>query len=210
MKIRKMFLGLLAVVGLMGVLLVGTGQALDFEDWSQVWFKLQVQQNTNGTKAKIGDAIPPGTSSVSKYQDKFKVYLVVESCTAESPAACEVTLCSFNGTAWGRQPSGTWPLLAGNSEKFLTLFDFTYTENPLTPITQRFLTPLQVSATVKSSNPHAITGASIQNLGGAFLVTVGDPAEQYATGNVQITSTWINPNNVLDDVPVACRVLPGL
>ncbi len=205
MKIRKMFLGLV-VVGFVGVLMVGTVQALDFEDWSQVWFKLQVKQNVNGTNGKISDAIPPGNSPVDKYKDKFSVYLVVDNCTAESPAACEFTLCTFDGTYWVPQPSGTWPLLAGNPEKFLTLFDFTYTENPLTPITQRFLTPLQVKATVKDSNPHAITGASIENLGGAFLVTVGDPAEQYAIGAAQITSSWIKPDNVLDKVPTGCRV----
>ena len=209
MKIRKMFLGLLAVVGLIGVLWVGTGQALDFEDWSQVWFKLQVKQNVNGSNGKISDAIPPGSSSVSKYKDQFSVYLVVDNCT-EADVDCDFTLCTFDGTVWSAQPSGTWPLLAGNPEKFLTLFDFTYIENPLTPIRQRFLTPLQVSATVKDSNPHQITGASIKNLGGAFLVTVGDPAapEQYATGAAQITSTWIQPQNVLDKVPVGCRVGP--
>jgi len=41
MKIKKMFLSL-AVVGFVGVFMAGTVQALDFEDWSQVWFKLQV------------------------------------------------------------------------------------------------------------------------------------------------------------------------
>jgi hypothetical protein len=208
MKIRKMFLGLV-VVGFVGVLMVGTGQALDFEDWSKVWFKLEVKQNVNGKNGKISDAIPPGNSSVSKYKDEFKVYLVVENCTAESPAACEFRLCTFDGTFWVPQPSGTWPLLAGNPEKFLTLFDFTYTENPATPITQRFLTPLQVSATVKSSNPHEITGATVQNLGGAFLVTVGDPAEQYAMGAAQLTSSWIKPENVLEKVPAGCRIPLG-
>jgi hypothetical protein len=208
MKIRKMFLGLV-VLGFVGVLMVGTVQALDFEDWSQVWFKLQVKQNVNGENGKIGGAVPPGDSSLSKYKDKFNVYLVVESCTELSPA-CEVTLCTFDGTTWGRQSTTEWPLLAGNPEKFLTLFDFTYTENPLTPITQRFLTPLQVSAKVSNSNPHEITGASIQNLGGAFLVTVGDPAEQVATGAAQITSSWVQPQNVLEKVPAGCRVVPGL
>ena len=43
MKIKKMFLSL-AVVGFVGVFMAGTVQALDFEDWSQVWFKLQVKQ----------------------------------------------------------------------------------------------------------------------------------------------------------------------
>ena len=205
MKIKKMFLSL-AVVGFVGVFMAGTVQALDFEDWSQVWFKLQVKQNVNGKNGKISEAIPPGNSPVDKYKDKFSVYLVVENCTVESPAACEITLCSFDGTDWGRQPSGTWPLLAGNPERFLTLFDFTYTENPSTPILQRFLTPLQVSANVKSSNPHEITGATVQNLGGAFLVTVGVPAEQVAIGAAQITSSWIKPNNVLDKVPLGCRV----
>ena len=52
MKIRKMFLGLV-VVGFVGVLMVGTVQALDFEDWSQVWFKLQVKQNVNGKMGKL-------------------------------------------------------------------------------------------------------------------------------------------------------------
>jgi hypothetical protein len=209
MKIRKMFLGLV-VIGFVGVLMVGTVQALDFEDWSQVWFKLQVKQNVNGTNGKISDAIPPGSPTVSKYKDQFSVYLVVDNCTAESPAACEFTLCTFDGTYWVPQPSGTWPLLAGNPEKFLTLFDFTYTENPLTPITQRFLTPLQVKATVKDSNPHAITGASIENLGGAFLVTVGvDPVEQYAIGAAQITSSWVQPQNVLEKVPAGCRIPLG-
>jgi hypothetical protein len=207
MKIRKMFLGLLAGVGLMGVLWVSTGQALDFEDWNQVWFKVQVKENPNGGKAKLGDAIPPGSSSLTNYQDSFKTYLVVETCdgTGLLPA-CDVTLCTFDGTIWSRQPSGTWPLLAGNAQKFTTLFDFTYTENPVTPITQRFLVPLLVKASVKNSNPHQISGASVQNQGGAFLVTVGDPAEQYATGSVQITSTWINPNDVPDKVPAGCKI----
>ncbi len=207
MKIRKMFLGLV-VVGFVGVLMVGTVQALDFEDWSQVWFKLQVKQNVNGENGKIGYAVPPGNSPVEKYKDKFNVYLVVESCTELSPA-CEVTLCTFDGTTWGRESTTEWPLLAGSPQKFLTLFDFTYTENPITPITQRFLTPLQVSAKVSNSNPHEITGASIQNLGGAFLVTIGDPAEQVATGAAQITSSWIQPQNVLEKVPAGCRIPLG-
>jgi hypothetical protein len=208
MKIKKMVLGL-AVVGFVGVLMVGTVQALDFEDWSQVWFKLEVKQNVNGKNGKMSDAIPPGNSPVEKYKDKFKVYLVVESCSSESPATCDFALCTFDGTFWVRQPSGTWPLLAGSPEKFLTLWDFTYTENPSTPILQRFLTPLQVSAEIKNSNPHEITGATVQNLGGAFLVTVGVPAEQYAIGAAQITSSWIKPNNVLEKVPAGCRIPVG-
>ena len=37
MKISELFLGLLAVVGLMGVLLIGTGQALEFTDFDSTY-----------------------------------------------------------------------------------------------------------------------------------------------------------------------------
>jgi hypothetical protein len=209
MKIRRMFLGLLAVVGLMGALMVDTGQALDFGDWNQVWFKLQVKENQDGDKGKIGDAIPPGSSTLSKYQDNFKTYLVVETCTVDlAGGSCDVTLCTFDGTLWSRQPTGTWPLLAGDAEKFLTLYDFTYTANPATPIVDRLFAPLKVKASVKNNNPHLITGASIENLGGAFLVTFGNPALQYATGKIQLISTWISPSDVDGKVPTGCKIPP--
>lgn len=208
MKIRGMFVGLLAVVGFVGVLMVGTVQALDFLDWNQVWFKLQVKQNPDKSRGKIGDAIPPGNNILGNYTDSFKTYLVVESCDPVALVpSCDVTLCTFSGTTWGRQPTSTWPLLAGGPEKFITLYDYTYNEDPT--VRQRFLSPLLVKASVNDNkNPHKITGASITNLGGAFLVLVGDPAVQYAVGKVVLESTWIAPNDVTNKVPTGCLVTP--
>ncbi len=208
MKIKGSVLSMLAVVGFVGVFMVGSVQALDFVDWNQVWFKLQVKQNPDKTRGKIGDAIPPGSDTLGNYTDGFKTYLVVESCDPLAMVpACDVTLCTFNGTTWGRQATTAWPLLGGGPQKFITLFDFTYNEDP--NIQQRFLTPLLVKATVNDNkNPHKITGASIMNLGGAFLVQIGNPVTQYAAGKVVLESTWIAPSSVSDKVPPLCLVTP--
>lgn len=198
MKSRKMLLVFGVVVGLMGAFAVGTGQALDFDDWNQVWFKVQATE-----KGKIGDAIPPGSSSLHGFQDNHNFFLVVERFD-DATVSLVVTLCNFNGTLWIRQPSGTWPLLAGDPEQFLTLFDFTFAENSVN--IERVVIPLKVKASANNKNPHTITGASISSLAGVFLVAFGQNADEYATGSVKFTGSWINPDNVVTRVPDGCRL----
>ncbi len=199
MKSRKMFLFVLVVAGLMGAFPVGPGQALDFADWNQVWFKVQEKES-----GKIGDAIPPGSRSLHSFNDNHQFYLVVESFDSAT-ASLIVTLCTFNGTLWIRQqPSGTWPLLTGDPEQFLTFFDLTFAENNVT--TERFVGSLEVTAKVKNNNPHTITGASFKSLAGVFLEVFQDDPDEYATGSAKLTGNWISPDNVVTKVPDGCKL----
>lgn len=213
MKDRKIFIVLLITVALIGFYSVGTVQALDFADWSGIWFKVKVSET-----GKAGQVItildPNGDKPVTNNEKTSDAYLkIIRYESIGDPPFFWVGYCTFDGSVWKTQPdiseplSLTWPIVGGEPEKFLTLFNFERKQSQ--NIAEEYWIPLEVEGKEASNTVGEIKSASFKNMGGIFLEQIGTPdVTQRGIGSVKFTGSLIKGTSqeVIDKVPEGCRI----
>jgi len=120
MRVKSVLFSLLVVVAVIGFVSVGISHAaLDFVDWSGTWFEVKVLRLEKPDQLFLGSAV------VTNNEKTATTYLLVDTWEITT-ATYGVVYCTFNGSVWTRQTNLEWPVLGGEPEDFLTLFDFSY------------------------------------------------------------------------------------
>ena len=124
----------------------------------------------------------------------------------DSNTAFNVGYCTFDdGSVWKIQSSSNWPILGGEPEGFLTLFNFEYQQSQ--NVLQTYWIPLHITGKENEQTVGEITSASFKNLGENVLEEIGTPVvTQRGTGTLTFTGSQIPRNKVLTDVPEGCRI----
>ena len=205
------------VVALTGFYSTRAVQALDFADWSGKWFKIKVSETGKaGPVASVGS--PDGGEVVTNNEKTAEAYLKIQSYETDGdPTDFQtyflVGYCSFNGSVWLIQwedylpPNRrlTWPLIGGEPERFLTMFNFDRRQSQ--NIIEKYWVPLEIKGTDANDNVGEITSASFKNIGGIFLEEIGTPdVTQRGVGSIKFTGSFIKGTAVEVDVPEGCRI----
>ena len=194
---KRVFLASLVAAGLLGFICAGPGQAADFTAWTTIWLQARVVES--GYAAPV---LPGGGKVTRDHERDANVFVEFTSCDATA-ATCEVDVCTFDFTtqAWTLQTDLTIPILGGGALDFLTLLDYTYTEE--TGVTEEFVLPLRVKGRTANAESNVLKGASFTSLGGYYRETFTAPAA-VGVGAITFNGNMIPASQVATKVPAVC------
>jgi hypothetical protein len=189
-------------ITLIGFYPIGIVQALDFEDWQPIWFKVEVSE-TGKAGIVVSPLTPNGGEVVTNNEKKYDAYLNMGNYL---DATFYTGYCTFDGSKWLLQENLPMQVVGGEPEKFLTLFNFIREQSQ--NITEQYWVAIEVKGKEASNTVGEINSASFKHLGGIFLEEIGTPVvTQRGIGSVKFTGSLIKGQaDVENKVPVCCRI----
>jgi hypothetical protein len=199
MRMKKICFVFFIAITLIGLYPSGIVQALDFADWSPIWFKVKVSET-----GKAGTVVPPGGEVVTNNEKTYDAYLNMGNYL---DATFYTNYCTFNGTIWVRQENLPMEVIGGEPERFLTLFNFNRRQSQ--NITEQYWVAIEVKGKETSKTVGEINSASFKHLGGIFLEEIGTPVvTQRGIGSVKFTGSLIKGTDEVESkVPQCCKVI---
>jgi hypothetical protein len=203
MRIKKIRSVFFIAIMLIGFYPLGTVQALQFADWSEIWFKVKVSE-TGKAGIVVSLLTPNGGEVVTNNEKTFDAYLRMGNYV---DATFYSGYCTFNGTVWATQADLPMEVVGGEPERFLTLFNFKRVQSQ--NITEEYWIPLEIKGKETSNTVGEINSASFKNLGGIFLEEIGTPVvTQRGIGSVKFTGSLIKGTKEVEStVPECCRII---
>ena len=203
MRMKKICFVFFIAITLIGIYPLGIVQALNFEDWSPIWFKVKVSE-TGKAGIVVSPLTPNGGEVVTNNEKTYTAYLNMGIIYVD--ATFYTNYCTFNGTRWELQPEGPLPMqvVGGEPEKFLTLFNFNRKQSQ--NITEQYWVAIEVKGKEASNTVGDINSASFKHLGGIFLEEIGTPVvTQRGIGSVKFTGSLIKGQEEVEStVPECC------
>jgi hypothetical protein len=201
MYMKKICFVFFIAITLIGFYCIGPVQALDFEDWSVIWFKVKVSE-TGKAGIVVSPITPNGGEVVTNNEKTFDAYLKMGNYL---DATFYTGYCTFNGTVWVLQTDLAMEVVGGEPDRFLTLFNFKRRQSQ--NITEEYWIPLEIIGKETSNSVGEIKSASFKNLGGIFLEEIGTPVvTQRGIGSVKFTGSLINGQAAVEStVPLCCK-----
>ena len=98
MRMKKICFVFFVAITLIGFYSIGTVQALNFADWSGIWFKVKVSE-TGKAGIVVSPLTPNGGEVVTNNEKTYTAYLKMGSYVDQSTFC--VSYCTFNGTRVG-------------------------------------------------------------------------------------------------------------
>lgn len=205
MRMKKICFVFFVAISIIGFYSIGPVQALQFADWSGIWFKVKVSE-TGKAGIVVSTLTPNGGEVVTNNEKTFTSYLKMQSYLLDATATFSVGYCTFNGTVWATQTDLPMEVVGGEPERFLTLFNFKRDQSQ--NISEEYWIPLEIKGTEKSQTVGEINSGSFKNLGGIFLEEIGTPViTQRGIGSVKFTGSLIKGTEAVEsDVPEGCRL----
>jgi hypothetical protein len=199
MRMKKICFVFFIAFTLIGFYSIGPVQALDFADWSTIWFKVKVSET-----GKAGSVVPPGGEVVTNNEKTYDAYLNMGNYL---DATFYTNYCTFNGTVWVRQENLPMAIVGGEPERFLTLFNFNRQQSQ--NISEQYWVAIEVKGKETSKTVGEINSASFKYLGGIFLEEIGTPVvTQRGIGSVKFTGSLIKGQAAVESsVPECCKVI---
>jgi len=203
MRMKKICSVFFIAIMLIGFYPLGTVQALQFADWSEIWFKVKVSE-TGKAGIVVSLLTPNGGEVVTNNEKTFDAYLRMGNYV---DATFYSGYCTFNGTVWATQADLPMEVVGGEPERFLTLFNFKRVQSQ--NITEEYWIPLEIKGKETSNTVGEINSASFKNLGGIFLEEIGTPVvTQRGIGSVKFTGSLIKGTKEVEStVPECCRII---
>jgi hypothetical protein len=200
MRMKKIFFVFFIAITCIGFYPLGIVQALNFADWSPIWFKVKVSE-TGKAGIVVSPITPNGGEVVTNNEKTYTTYLNMGNYVDSS---FSVNYCTFNGTRWELQEGLPMEVVGGEPEKFLTLFNFNRRQSQ--NITEQYWVAIEVKGKEASNTIGDINSASFKQLGGIFLEEIGTPVvTQRGIGSVKFTGSLIKGQaEVESTVPLCC------
>ena len=200
MRMKKICFLFFIAITLIGIYPLGIVQALNFADWSPIWFKVKVSE-TGKAGIVVSDLTPNGGEVVTNNEKTYTAYLNMGNYVDSS---FSVNYCTFNGTVWVRQENLPMEVVGGEPERFLTLFNFNRRQSQ--NITEQYWVAIEVKGKEASNTIGDINSASFKHLGGIFLEEIGTPVvTQRGIGSVKFTGSLIKGTEEVEStVPLCC------
>jgi hypothetical protein len=200
MRMKKICFVFFIAITLIGIYPLGIVQALNFADWSPIWFKVKVSE-TGKAGIVVSPLTPNGGEVVTNNEKTYTAYLNMGNYVDSS---FSVNYCTFNGTRWELQEGLTMEIVGGEPEKFLTLFNFNRRQSQ--DITEQYWVAIEVKGKEASNTVGEINSASFKHLGGIFLEEIGTPVvTQRGIGSVKFTGSLIKGQEEVEStVPLCC------
>jgi hypothetical protein len=207
MKFKRIMFVLLITIMLSGFYAIKDVKALDFADWSGNWFTVKISE-TGKAGPVVSVLDPDGGKLVTNNEKTFDAYLKIVEFTPGETTFFAVGFCTFDGSVWTTQsgPDMTWPVIGGEPEKFLTLFNFQRQQSQ--NVREEYWVPLEVKGKETGQTVGELSSASFKNLGGVFFEEIGTPVvTQRGSGTVKFSGSLVKGTSaVLDKVPEGCRL----
>jgi|APFre7841882793_1041355.scaffolds.fasta_scaffold02078_5 hypothetical protein len=200
MRMKKICFLFFIAITLIGIYPLGIVQALNFADWSPIWFKVKVSE-TGKAGIVVSDLTPNGGEVVTNNEKTYTAYLNMGNYVDSS---FSVNYCTFNGTRWELQEGLPMEIVGGEPERFLTLFNFNRRQSQ--NITEQYWVAIEVKGKEASNTIGDINSASFKHLGGIFLEEIGTPVvTQRGIGSVKFTGSLIKGTEEVEStVPLCC------
>ena len=200
MRMKKICIVFFIAITLIGIYPLGIVQALNFADWSPIWFKVKVSE-TGKAGIVVSPLTPNGGEVVTNNEKTYTAYLNMGNYVDSS---FSVNYCTFNGTRWELQEGLPMEIVGGEPERFLTLFNFNRRQSQ--NITEQYWVAIEVKGKEASNTVGEINSASFKHLGGIFLEEIGTPViTQRGIGSVKFTGSLIKgTEEVVSTVPECC------
>ena len=200
MRMKKICFVFFIAITLIGIYPLGIVQALNFADWSPIWFKVKISE-TGKAGLVVSPLTPNGGEVVTNNEKTYDAYLNMGNYVDSS---FSVNYCTFNGTVWVRQENLPMEVVGGEPERFLTLFNFNRRQSQ--NITEQYWVAIEVKGKEASNTVGDINSASFKHLGGIFLEEIGTPViTQRGIGSVKFTGSLIKGTEEVEStVPLCC------
>ena len=200
MRMKKTCFLFFIAITLIGIYPLGIVQALNFADWSPIWFKVKVSE-TGKAGIVVSPLTPNGGEVVTNNEKTYTAYLNMGNYVDSS---FSVNYCTFNGTRWELQEGLPMEIVGGEPERFLTLFNFNRRQSQ--NITEQYWVAIEVKGKEASNTIGDINSASFKHLGGIFLEEIGTPVvTQRGIGSVKFTGSLIKGTEEVEStVPLCC------
>ena len=199
MRMKKICFLFFIAITLIGIYPLGIVQALNFADWSPIWFKVKISE-TGKAGLVVSPLTPNGGEVVTNNEKSTTSFLVIDSyditTTAFSETVFAVRYCVYNGTAWVNH-AAAWPVLGGEPEYFLTFLTYSFDEIQNNSLQTSWI-PLEVKGTESRQTVGEITSASFKNLGGIFREEIIS-ISYGGVGIVKFTGSLVGSDQVPDD-----------
>ena len=108
MRMKKICFVFFIAITLIGIYPLGIVQALNFADWSPIWFKVKVSE-TGKAGIVVSPITPNGGEVVTNNEKTYTAYLNMGNYV---DATFSINYCTFNGTRWklhrGLAHAGSW------------------------------------------------------------------------------------------------------
>jgi hypothetical protein len=200
MRMKKICFVFFIAIMLIGIYPLGIVQALNFADWSPIWFKVKISE-TGKAGLVVSPLTPNGGEVVTNNEKTYDAYLNMGNYVDSS---FSVNYCTFNGTVWVRQENLPMEVVGGEPERFLTLFNFNRRQSQ--NITEQYWVAIEVKGKEANNTVGDINSASFKHLGGIFLEEIGTPVvTQRGIGSVKFTGSLIKGTEEVEStVPLCC------
>ena len=203
MRMKKICFVFFIAITLIGIYPLGIVQALNFADWSPIWFKVKISE-TGKAGLVVSPLTPNGGEVVTNNEKTYDAYLNMGNYVDSS---FSVNYCTFNGTRWELQEGLPMEIVGGEPERFLTLFNFNRRQSQ--NITEQYWVAIEVKGKEASNTVGDINSASFKHLGGIFLEEIGTPViTQRGIGSVKFTGSLIKGTEEVEStVPECCKII---
>ena len=203
MRMKKICFVFFIAITLIGIYPLGIVQALNFADWSPIWFKVKVSE-TGKAGIVVSPLTPNGGEVVTNNEKTYTAYLNMGNYVDSS---FSVNYCTFNGTRWELQEGLPMEVVGGEPERFLTLFNFNRRQSQ--NITEQYWVAIEVKGKEASNTVGDINSASFKHLGGIFLEEIGTPVvTQRGIGSVKFTGSLIKGTEEVESTVPECCTTP--
>ena len=160
MRMKKICFVFFIAITCIGFYPLGIVQALNFADWSPIWFKVKVSET-----GKAGIVVSPITPTEVKWSQTTKRHILhISTWGTYVDSSFSVNYCTFNGTRWELQEGLPMEVVGGEPEKFLTLFNFNRRQSQ--NITEQYWVAIEVKGKEASNTIGDINSASFKRPGG--------------------------------------------